>query len=114
MEKVIWITLLYDFYGQLLTNRQQKLVQLYYEHDYSLAEIASEHNITRQAVHDTLKRAERSLGSYEEKLGLVDKFMNKHQNIAEALQLLLNFRQDHNWQHLNRVEEILKEALPGV
>lgn len=109
MEKVIWITLLFDFYGQLLTERQQRFVDLYYGQDLSLGEIAEEYEVTRQAVHDTLKRAEKILYGYEEKLGLVEKFMSERKAIAEALDLLRVFRQDRSPDHLDRIEQILAE-----
>lgn len=109
MEKVIWITLLYDFYGQLLTQRQQRFIELYYGQDLSLGEIAEEYNVTRQAVHDTLKRSEKILSGYEEKLQLIHKFMAERKRINEALELLRDFRQDRNTHHLDRVEEILAE-----
>ena len=54
-EKIAWITMLYDFYGQLLTERQRDFVELYYGQNLSLGEIAGEFNVTRQSVHDTLK-----------------------------------------------------------
>ncbi|MEG6615308.1 putative DNA-binding protein [Peptococcaceae bacterium 1198_IL3148] len=109
MDKVIWITLLYDFYGQLLTERQQRFIDLYYGQDFSLGEIAEEYQVTRQAVHDTLKRAEKLLAGYEGKLGLVDKFMCQRKVIAEALDLLKAFRQDRNPDQLDRIEQILAE-----
>lgn len=67
-------SLLYDFYGALLTDRQREVMELYHEENYSLAEIADEFGISRQGVHDALHKAEKSLEGYEEKLGLVDKF----------------------------------------
>lgn len=109
MEKIIQITLLQDFYGQLLTKRQQQFVDLYYGQDYSLGEIAEEYNVTRQAVHDTLKRAEKTLTKYEEKLGLVEKFICQRQVVSEALELLRAFRQDRNPSYLDRIEEKLAE-----
>ena len=62
---------LLDFYGQLLSKRQQEVMALYHEENYSLSEIAEEFGISRQAVHDTLKKAEQALAEYEQKLGLV-------------------------------------------
>ncbi len=109
MDKVIWVTLLYDFYGQLLTERQQRFIELYFGYDLSLGEIAEEYNVTRQAVHDTLKRAEKILNDYEQKLGLVEKFMTERKKISEALELLRDFRQDQNPDDLNRIEQILSE-----
>lgn len=74
MEKLIEIGLLYDFYGPLLTERRKTLVQLYYEEDLSLAEIAAETNVTRQSVYDALRHAQRQLEGYEAQLGLMARY----------------------------------------
>ena len=108
MEKVVWISLLYDFYGQLLTEKQQEFIELYYGDDLSLAEIASICNVTRQAVHDTIKRAEKILNNYEEKLGLVAKLMEERNKKSEALKLIEKFHKDNDVNHIYRVEEILR------
>ena len=73
-DKIAEISLLYDFYGKLLTTRQQEAMRLYHEENLSLAEIAEEFSISRQGVHDAIKNAEKALNEYEEKLGLVEKF----------------------------------------
>lgn len=75
------IALLFDFYGPLLTQRQQELVRSYYLEDLSLAEIAGEGGISRQAVHDLVKRSEAALHDYEERLG----FVREHQQRAGQL-----------------------------
>ncbi len=77
LEKFERMALLSDFYGNLLTEKQQKVVKFYYEQDLSLGEIAENLKITRQAVHDILKRAERSLENYEQKLRLLDSFLKE-------------------------------------
>lgn len=75
IESIAENSLLFDFYGQLLSRRQQEVMALYHEENLSLSEIADEFGISRQAVHDTLKKAEAALGEYERKLGLVGKLM---------------------------------------
>jgi len=65
------VAMLFDFYGALLTSRQQDLIRAYFLEDLSLAEIAGEDGVSRQAVHDLIKRSETALFEYEEKLGLV-------------------------------------------
>lgn len=70
-EKDLSLSLYYDFYGEFLTEKQAKLFKLYYNDDYSLAEIAQECGISRQGVLDTLKRAQAKLKDMEGKLGLV-------------------------------------------
>ena len=74
-------SLLYDFYGELLTKRQRDVMTLYHEENLSLSEIAEEFSISRQGVHDALKNAEKSLINYENKLGLVGKFMKSSEAV---------------------------------
>ncbi len=81
-------SLLYDFYGRLLTDKKRQVIELYHEEDMSLSEIASELGITRAAVHDSLKSAERALESYEEKLGLVDRFLKTEAAFREITERL--------------------------
>ena len=70
-------------YGRLLTEKQRQVMELYHEENLSLAEIAEEFGISRQGVHDTLKKAEHLLIEYEDKLGLVAKLMKSRHAIAE-------------------------------
>lgn len=88
LEKVAWMNLLFDFYGQLLTNRQKVFMDLYYAQDFSLGEIAGEYQVTRQAVYDTLKRAEQTLSHYEDKLGLVAKYNSELDKLSAVAALL--------------------------
>ena len=85
LEKMMHVALLYDFYGQLLTDRQRELVELYYLNDLSLGEIAEDQGISRQAVHDQLRRAGEALEGYEAKLGLVARHLEQ-QRILQELQ----------------------------
>ncbi len=83
IESIEKTSLLFDFYGSLLTARQREVMEFYHEENLSLAEIAEEYGISRQAVHDTLKKAENALSQYEQKLGLVEKLMKSRRAIAE-------------------------------
>lgn len=74
IDDITQASLLYDFYGQLLSKRQRQVTELYHEENLSLSEIAEEFGISRQGVHDALKNGEKALNEYEEKLGLVEKF----------------------------------------
>ena len=74
MSKNLDITVLLDFYGTMLTDKQLDVVELYYNEDLSLAEIAVHSGITRQGVRDSIKRAEAQLIEYEEHLKLVERF----------------------------------------
>ncbi|NLJ71859.1 MAG: DNA-binding protein [Syntrophomonadaceae bacterium] len=109
LEKTENMVLLLDFYGPLLTNNQQHILNLYYELDYSLTEIAHSLDITRQAVYDVVKRAEKLLLSYENKLGLVDRFKMTHNKLAEA-QLLLSNDEKINPDIITKVKDILHEV----
>ena len=75
MEKFVEQTLLYDFYGELLTEHQQNVYEDVVLNDYSLSEVAQDQGISRQGVHDLVKRSTRILEEYEEKLHLVEKFL---------------------------------------
>jgi len=75
MSKDLNIALLLDFYGEMLTEKQRDMVELYYNEDLSLGEIAETVKITRQGVRDSIKRGEQQLFELEKKLGLVEKFM---------------------------------------
>ena len=76
-------SLLYDFYGELLTKRQREVMELYHGENLSLAEIAEEFGISRQAVHDALRNGQKALDGYEEKLGLVQRFLRTENAIEK-------------------------------
>lgn len=80
-EKTVWMTLLYDFFGDLLTEKQKEYFDLYYNEDLSLSEIAENTGISRQGVRDMLVRAESALIQYEEKTGIVSRFENMQKTL---------------------------------
>ena len=84
MEDVVWMGLLYDFYGGLLTPKQQRVFGYYYLENLSLAEIAEEEGTTRQAVHDLLRRTEKLLAGWESKLGLVGRYLQELEAVKEV------------------------------
>ena len=77
MKDIVNESLLFDFYGSLLTEKRQEVMSLYYEEDMSLSEISEELGISRPAVHDSLKSSEKKLAEYEKKLGLVEKYRKR-------------------------------------
>ena len=83
MEERVLISLLLDFYGPLLTDKQRMSLQLHHEDDMSLGEIAEELGVSRQAVHDNLQRARHILNDYESKLHLVSQYEAREQVINE-------------------------------
>ena len=76
-------TFLYDFYGELLTEHQKKIYEDVVYHDLSLTEIAAENGISRQGVHDMIRRCNRILQEYENKLHLVARFMRIRENVLK-------------------------------
>ena len=72
-QKDLRFSRLLDYYGELLTDKQRDFMELYYNEDFSLAEISEHENITRQGVRDGIKHAEQRLLEFEEKLGLAER-----------------------------------------
>ena len=94
------MALLYDFYGDMLTDRQKEFYDLYYNEDLSLAEIAENYGITRQGVRDVIVRAEAVLTELEDKTGIIKRFhrmQGQFAQIQEALDIIAR-RNDQNWQ----------------
>lgn len=91
IEKVARMVLLVDFYGQLLTDKQGQAMELYYDDDLSLGEIAQSLDISRQAVHDLVKRSGRILEEYEEKLGLAARHLDLQQDLTAIQRLLREY-----------------------
>lgn len=87
MEKIFEQVLLYDFYGELLTEHQKSIYEDAVCNDMSLGEIAEEHGISRQGVHDLIKRCDRILQDYESKLHLVERFAGAKGKIREIERL---------------------------
>lgn len=88
MEERVLTSLLIDFYGPLLTDKQRQCLELHHEDDMSLGEIAEELGVSRQAVHDNLQRAMQLLNGYEEKLHLVSQY-EKRESILEQVRTAL-------------------------
>lgn len=103
MEKNIEISLLYDFYGQLLKEQQRQAVTLYYNDDLSLAEIAAELGITRQGVRDCIKRSENLLYNFEEKLGLYKRFGEVESGLQEIEALAGSLKTDFNTKTVDKI-----------
>lgn len=85
MEKKVEVSMLCDLYGKLLTEKQYEFINDYYNNDLGLSEIAENNNITRQAVRDIIKKGERKLFEYEEKLLFMKKTLTQEQKIQEVL-----------------------------
>ena len=111
------MALLYDFYGDMLTDRQKEFYDLYYNEDLSLAEIAENYGITRQGVRDVIVRAEAILTELEDKTGIIRRFHKMQEQFAQmetAVNAILQ-RNDQKWQdnelelQCNRIQELLAQ-----
>lgn len=94
VEKDLRISLLLDFYGRMLTEKQREVVEFYYNEDLSLAEIAQHSGITRQGVRDSIKRAEIQLLDCEEKLGLMARFHEIQEGLEEIIHSACAIREE--------------------
>lgn len=102
MAKDLGITILLDVYGQLLTEKQRFAIDMYYNEDLSLAEIADEIDISRQGVRDSIKQGEKHLLEYEQQLGVVRRF----QNISSQLERLHNLLNGLSFEGRDSILEI--------
>ena len=105
-EHLIWLK---DFYAPLLTSRQQEVLNLYLDGDYTLTEIAESFGSTRQAVYDMVKRTEKTLVGYEKKLGLLKRFHTARQQ-AEKIECLIQ-KFPGNDDEKNEIIQALDEML---
>ena len=105
MEKKdrLFISIYNDYYGSLLTEYQKRLVDGYYSLDMSLSELAKENDISPQGVRDALKRAEKQLVAYEEKLGLV----KKSQDIKSIVEEVMQESSQEQKEKLSKIVDIL-------
>ena len=111
MEKNVEISLLCQLYGKLLTEKQVEFIEDYYNNDLSLSEIAENHNITRQAVRDIIKKGEKKLFEYEEKLMFMKRTLNQEKKIEKALAELTKLQKDSSDQQIVNVLESIKKEL---
>ncbi len=106
MDKLARQALLYDFYGELLTEHQRSVYEDVVLNDYSLSEVAQEEGISRQGVHDLVKRSTRILEGYEEKLHLVEKFVTIRDDIHEIHELTQNYSDKNIEDLMKQIEKL--------
>lgn len=110
LEQRVRLGRLFDAYGSLLTEKQQKCLELYFYDDLSLAEIADELEVSRQAIHDLIKRVEHILERYESKLALLARDDHNKKLLLEAQRLLVGcLAQSEASAELQQVRRILDE-----
>ena len=117
MEKFVEQTLLYDFYGELLTERQQQVYESVVLEDYSLSEVAEDLGISRQGVHDMIKRFNHTLEDYEARLHLVAKFLTAKEKIKEIHTLsrrLLKEDKEQMEEDIRQIESVCNQVLEDL
>ena len=106
IEKYINQGILYDFYGKLLTEHQQRIYEDVVFNDLSLSEIAENEGISRQGVSDLIKRCNKSLISYEEKLGLIKKFDETKSYVKEIQRIIKIYQETKNEKLISEIEKL--------
>ncbi|MBE6793998.1 MAG: DNA-binding protein [Ruminococcaceae bacterium] len=110
MEKSIEISLLYDFYGELLSEKKREAASLYFNEDLSLSEIAAHMGITRQGVSDLIRRSESELYEFENKLGLYSRFEAINASAAKIKEYALEIAENSETPFKELALKITDEA----
>lgn len=111
MNEILEQALLYDFYGELLTSHQKEIYEQFILEDLSLGEIASDAGISRQGVHDLVKRCNKTLQGYEEKLHLVEKFLSIKEKVHKIDDILEQYKDKENQELVSDIRTIAREIL---
>ena len=111
MEKNVEISILCELYGKLLTKKQYEFLNDYYNNDLSLSEIAENNKITRQAVRDNIKKGEKKLFEYEEKLLFMKRMFNQEKKIEKVLSELTKIQKDSSDKKIASILESIKKEL---
>ena len=110
-EEIVELSLLFDFYGEMLGEHKKKIFEDYVLNDLSLAEIAEEEGISRQGVHDIVKRCTKQLKEYETALHLVEKFQNMKEKLTKASVLLGTKEKEADASDIAKARKLLAEML---
>ncbi len=111
MEKIFEQAMLYDFYGELLNEHQKSIYEEYVLDNLSLGEIAEERGISRQGVHDLIKRADKTLNEYEKKLQLIRKFLNIKDKVNRINEISVEMTNGGDKDRALRIISITNEIL---
>ena len=114
MIKIVEQSMLYDFYGELLNEHQKEIYEDVVFNDMSPSEIAREEGISRQGVHDLIKRCDKILKDYEEKLHLVRKFTDTRNDVNQIKTLISEFRNTNDLEIVNKIEKTTNKILSDI
>ena len=111
MDKNVKLSILCDLYGKLLTKKQFEFLNDYYNNDLSLSEIAENNKITRQAVRDIIKKGEKKLFEYEEKLLFMKRMLKQEDMLKKVLLELTKIQRDSSDKKVANILESIKKEL---
>ena len=114
MEKIVEQTLLYDFYGELLTEHQKAIYEDVVFNDLSLSEVAEMQGISRQGVHDLIRRCDKILLGYEAKLHLIARFHQSKQLVDEMYQVMEKFAVSKDDALMPMITELYHKVLKEI
>ncbi len=111
MEEKLTQAYLFDFYGEMLNEHQRRIYEDFVFNDLSLGEIAGEEGISRQGVADMVKRCDKKLRDYEDKLHLVDKFISIKSDVEKIKELAVEFKETSDILIMNEIELISNQII---
>lgn len=111
MEEKLTQAYLLDFYGEMLNEHQRRIYEDFVFNDLSLGEIAGEEGISRQGVADMVKRCDKKLRDYEDKLHLVDKFISIKSDVEKIKELAVEFKETNDILIMNEIELISNQII---
>jgi predicted DNA-binding protein YlxM (UPF0122 family) len=111
LDELIYLSLLYDFYGELLNDNKKRVFEDYILNDLSLSEIADQLDITRQGVHDMVKRCTKELKDYEHRLALVGRFTRVKHMLGSIKELCLDISQSSDVNKIQAIETLADDIL---
>lgn len=111
MEEKLTQAYLFDFYGEMLNEHQRRIYEDFVFNDLSLGEIAGEEGISRQGVADMVKRCDKKLRDYENKLHLVDKFISIKSDVEKIKELAVEFKETNDILIMNEIELISNQII---
>lgn len=111
LDRIVELSLLYDFYGALLKDHKRQIFEEYILNDLSLSEIAIEKGISRQGVFDMVKRCSKELEEYEEKLCLMKKFLKTKENVGKIQEAARQIRESGDLKQIEQIEQLSNRIL---
>lgn len=111
LDEILQLSILFDFYGDLLNDHKRQIFEDYVLNDLSLSEIAVEKGISRQGVYDIVKRCSQELKDYESKLALVKKFKSIKEKLNKIKEISVHSKLNNNFTEIEEIETLADDIL---